>query len=66
MIKKSDKNTIVDMYKRIKSEKDIVVDELIDEGDGRAIPKVYKNIMSLQISTEMSVKLLEETNSDDM
>ena len=57
------------MYKLIKSEKDIVVDELGDECEGfdaKAIPRVYKNTMSLKISTEMSVKLLEETCPEDL
>jgi len=41
MLKKSNKNTLVDMYHRIKSEKDIVVYELVDEFEGKnnkAIP----------------------------
>lgn len=60
--------TMVEMYRLIKNEKDFVVDELGDEGEGfdeKTIPRVYKNTMSLRVSTEMSVKLLEETCSDD-
>ena len=69
MLKKNNKNTLVDMYHRIKSEKDFVVEELVDEfeaKDLKGIPTVYKSNMSLQISTEMSIKLLEETNPNDM
>ena len=64
MIKKKEKNTLVDMYDRIKSEQDIVVEELGDDGefDVKAIPRVYKNTMSLKISTEMSVNLLQSTS----
>ena len=57
------KQRLLEMYKLIKSEKNIVVDELGDEGDEKAIPRVYKNTMSLKISTEMSVKLLEEADN---
>ena len=69
MIKKAEKNTLIDMYNRIKSEKDIVVEDLAEEGEDfnmKAIPRVYKNTMSLKISTEMGVKLLETTYPDDM
>lgn len=69
MIKKAEKNTLIDMYNRIKSEKDIVVEDLAEEGEEfnmKAIPRVYKNTMSLKISTEMGVKLLETTYPDDM
>ena len=69
MLKKNNKNTLVDMYHRIKSEKDFVVEELVDEfeaKDLKGIPTVYKSNMSLQISTEMSIKLLEEINPNDI
>lgn len=60
------KQRLLEMYKLIKSEKNIVVDELGDDGDEQAIPRVYKNTMSLKISTEMSVKLLEEADNLQM
>ena len=34
MIKKAENNPLVDMYNRIKSEKDIVVEEMNDDVDG--------------------------------
>lgn len=64
LIKRSENNPLVDMYKRIKSEKDIVVNEL-EEKNG-SVATVYKNNMSLQISTEASVNLLEETSPEDI
>lgn len=63
LIERTDNNPLVDMYKRIKSEKDIVVNEL-EEKNG--VATVYKNNMSLQISTEASVNLLEQASPEDM
>ena len=51
-------NTLVDMYQNIKSETNIVVNELEYGRDGKPIPKVLENIMSLNVASEMSVKLI--------
>lgn len=58
MIKKNEGNTLVDMYERIKSEKNIVIEELDYDVEGKAIPRVIENIMSLKVAAEMSVTLL--------
>ena len=66
MIKKNEGNTLVDMYERIKSEKNIVIEELDYEVGGKVIPRVIENIMSLKVAAEMSVALLESTQLDDI
>jgi len=66
MIKKSEGSTLVDMYERIKSEKNIVIEELDYDVEGKVIPRVIENIMSLKVAAEMSVKLLESTQLDDI
>ena len=50
MIKKEGSNTLIDMYGRISSQKDFVIEEMDDDRDGLARnrnPRVYKNTMSL-------------------
>ena len=64
LIKKNEANPLVDLYMRIKSEKDIVISELVD--DGRNVHRMHKNEMSLKVSAEMSLKLLEENSPEDM
>ena len=64
MIKKKSTNALIDMYGRIKSKKDLEIWDLDEDGDGFEIkgnPRVYKNTMSLKISTEMGINLLKET-----
>ena len=58
MIKKYKNNNLVDMYSRIKSEKDLVIEELHYDIKNNSIPLVIDNIMSLQAAAEMSLKLL--------
>lgn len=59
-------NTLVDMYQSIKSETNIVVNELEYGRDGKPIPKVLENIMSLNVASEMSVKLISQTYPEDV
>ena len=47
MIKKYKNNNLVDMYSRIKSEKDLVIEELHYDIKNNSIPLVIDNIMSL-------------------
>ena len=49
-------DTLVGMYDRIKSETNIVFEELnYDNQDGKAVPRLVENIMSLKVAAEMSV-----------
>mgnify|MGYP001123103059 CR=1 FL=1 len=65
MIKKSE-NMLVDIYNRIKSEKNIVIEDLdYDILGQKAIPRVIENLMSLKTISEMSVKLLASTYPED-
>lgn len=61
MIKKTE-NQLIDMYKRIKSEQDIVIEQIGDEYNkkgGKQADKSIKHYISLNISSEMSIKLLQ-------
>ena len=49
LLKKKNKNNLVEIYHRIKSEKDLVVDE--EAKDHKRTPTDQKNNMSLKIST---------------
>ena len=65
MIKKSE-NMLVDIYTRIKSEKNIVIQDLdYDIIGNEAIPRVIENLMSLKTASEMSVKLLASTYPEE-
>ena len=72
LIKKENQNSLIDMYDRIKSHKDIVVRQIGEEDKQDSVgikahgTRVYKNVMSLQISTQMNVKMLEKTKPKDM
>ena len=63
LIKKSSDNGLIDMYERIKSEKNIVIEQLDHEMSRSHMPvtRVMENIISIKVAAEMSVKLLEST-----
>ena len=59
-------NSLVDMYQSIRSEQNILVEELDCNYGGKVIPRQVENIMSLNVAAEISVKLLESSNKEDM
>ena len=59
-------NTLAEMYKNIKTEKTLLVKELDCSYGGKFISKHHKNIISLNVAAEISVKLLEESHKQDM
>lgn len=64
MIKREDQNTLIDIYRRITSEKDIVVEQLGHDEDMQAkkvYHRTYKNTMSLKITTEICITQLKQT-----
>ena len=66
LYKKDHHNELVDMYNRVKSEEKIVVEEIGDQEKAGSQKSYIKNFMSLNISTEMSIKLLEEAHPPDL
>lgn len=66
-IKKEEENELVEVYNRIKSEKDIILEDAIGHQDGqKQVNKTYENRCSLRVSTEMSFNLLEDHNQNCM
>ena len=63
MIRRDHNNALIDIYNRIKSEKDIVVEQLGDDENFKSKPiqRKYRNDMSLKITTETSVELLKRS-----
>jgi len=63
MIRRDHSNALIDIYNRIKSEKDIVVEQLGDDENfkSKTIQRKYRNDMSLKITTETSVELLKRS-----
>ena len=53
------------MYESLKKEEKIKVELMDYDYDGRPIPIEVKNIMSINVSAEMSVQLLEDMGHDD-
>ena len=53
------------MYESLKKEEKIKVELMDYDYDGRPIPIEVKNIMSINVSAEMSVKLLDDMGYDD-
>ena len=60
------KCSLVQMYESLKKEEKIKVELMDYDYDGRPIPFEVKNIMSINVSAEMSVKLLEDMGNDDI
>ena len=60
------KCSLVQMYESLKKEERIKVELMDYDYDGRPIPLEVKNIMSINVSAEMSVKLLEDMGNDDI
>ena len=56
--------TLVDIYTNIKEQKNIVINKLDYGNGGQSVPIELKNIMSLNVAAEMSVKLLEDVDED--
>ena len=67
MIKRENQNALIDTYNRIKSEKDIVVQELGEDEqfNSKHIERRYKNNMSLKITTEALIELLNTSFPKD-
>jgi len=63
MIRRDHSNALIDIYMRIKSEKDIVVEQLGDDENfkSKTIQRKYRNDMSLKITTETSIELLKRS-----
>ena len=53
------------MYNNIKSEKEIVSDLVLGK-DNKPIKKIVENIMSLNVASEMSVKLIQQSYPEDV
>ena len=67
MIRRENQNALIDTYNRIKSEKDIVVQEIgeDDKFQSKTVERRYKNNMSLKITTEALIELLNTSFPED-